>query len=238
MFLCSVPNGHCSSANPKISSAAALGLGSITHISQEHRATLRNVIIGRLHVLASDDLLAYIARVTPEWLGPDLLADGDFQSFFSLVMHKNRTVQSAAMLVLRDQLRHASFRQSLQKADFVSRLRKLVDSENSDVLEFVADSLATMALELARARQIPVILQFLTESEPVVRRGARDAICNIASAEAPDSGSLIQEGIIERLSGNQIIEHVVLDVLDFTIPTLAIQYVTAGRVNAILSLVE
>ena len=96
-----------------------------------------------------------------------------------------------------------------------------------------------LALSLARNGHSSTLVDFLMHKEPKIREGAAAALEAIANGTAQERKQLIQAAVIERLIGNEDhLEQRPLHLLSSIIPKLADDYVKAGRMELILTLVE
>lgn len=190
-------------------------------------------------LLASDTLIEYSALAIQEWIGLDLAQLNDFATFFNLASHSNKRIQTAALSALKQRLQNREYQESLEKANIVYLIRSLTTSDAPEAISFVVAALTALALTLARKGHVSVIIQLLTSEEPKVSAGASLALETIASGSAQERKHLLDEDIIERLSGNQgRHDQTVLHLLSILIPKLIIDYLRAGKISLFLSLVE
>jgi hypothetical protein len=227
-----------SSKSPQVEAAALAALASISFTNIKYRETLRQVILDRL-LLASDTLIEYSALAIKEWIGSDLAQLNDFATFFNLASHSNKRIQSAALLSLKEKLHNKENQESLEKANVVYLIRSLTTSEASEAISFVAAALTSLALSLARNGHVSVIVQLLVSEEPKISAGASAALEAIASGSMQERKHLLDEDIIERLSGSQgRNDQTVLLLVSTLISKLVIDYLRVGKMSFILSLVE
>jgi hypothetical protein len=104
----------------------------------------------------------------------------------------------------------------------------------------VAFALPSLGLTLAYNGHVDVILQLLTCEEPQIRQGASAAIESIANGSTHERQHLLDADILERLIGGdaQSLGQTELQLSSTIIPKLALDYVRAGKVDLILTLVE
>lgn len=118
-------------------------------------------------------------------------------------------------------------------------IRTLSDSDNLEAFNFIMEALRVLALSLARNGHLSTLINFLTHKEPKIREGAVAALETIASSSVQERKKLLEETIIERLIGHeQRLEQTQLQLLSSIIPKLAIDYLDAGRMELIITLVE
>jgi hypothetical protein len=178
-------------------------------------------------------------KAIQDWIGPDLAQLSDFTTFFSLISHSDRRIQIAALTSLRQKLSNPDHQESLEKANVVTMIRTLSDSDNPEAFNFIREALRVLALSLARNGHSSTLIDFLMHKEPKIREGAAAALEAIANGTAQQRKQLIQAAIIERLIGNEDrLEQTPLHLLSSIIPRLAIDYLKAGRMELILTLVE
>ena len=183
--------------------------------------------------------IAYSTKAIQDWIGPDLAQLNDFTTFFSLVSHSDRRIQTAALVSLRQKLSNSDHQQSLEKADVVSLIRTLIDSDNPEALSFVMEALRVLALSLARNGHSGTIIALLMHKEPKVREGAAAALDAIVNGSVQERKLLLEEDIIEKLISNEEhLDRMQLHFLSSVIPRLAVDYCNAGKVQLILTLVE
>ena len=228
-----------SSPVPQVESAARAALSSISYTNIEYRETLRNVILDRL-VVASDVMIEYTAHAIKDWIGPDLSQLNNFQTFFDLVSHSNKSIQTAALSSLKQRMSEREYQESLERANIVFILRSLSSSsDNPEAISFVAFALPTMALSLAHNNHADVVLQLLACEEPQIREGATTAIENIANGSVDDRKHLLDVDVLERLIGSdERLGQTDLQVASTIIPKLSLDYLRVGKVDFILGLVE
>jgi hypothetical protein len=213
-------------------------LTTISNTNIDSRQTLRTVVLNRL-LLPTDALVEYSAKAIQDWIGPDLAQLSDFTTFFSLISHSDRRIQIAALISLRQKLSNPDHQESLEKANVVTMIRTLSDSDNPEAFNFIMEAFRGLALSLARNGHSSTLIDFLMHKEPKIREGAAAALEAIANGTAQERKQLIQAGIIERLIGNEDrLEQTPLHLLSSIIPKLAIDYLKAGRMELILTLVE
>ena len=217
--------------------AARSALANISNSGFDDRQTLRNVVLNSLQ-LPTEILIQYSAKAIQDWIGPDLAQLNDFTAFFSLALHSDRRIQTAAMISLKQRLSNSNHQQSLEKADVIFLIRTLTDSDNSEALNFVMEALRVLALSLARNGHSSTIIAFLMHKEPKVRDGAVAAIEAIVNSSVQDRKFLLEEDIIEKLINLKYLDQMHLRLLSSIIPKLAIDYCNAGKMELILSLVE
>lgn len=220
-------------------SATRTALSSISYTNIEYRETLRNVILDRL-LVASDALNEFTAHAIKDWIGPDLAQLNNFETFFDLVSHSNKAIQTAALSSLKQRMSEREYQESLERANIVFVMRSISSgSDNPEAISFVAFALPTMALTLAHNNHADVIIQLLACEEPQIREGASTAIENIANGSVNDRKHLLDVDILERLIGSD--EHLgqtELQLSSTIIPKLSLDYLRAGKVDLILGLVE
>lgn len=214
-------------------------MASISYTNIEYRETLRNVILDRL-LLASDTLIEYTVQAIQDWIGPDLAQLNDFATFFDLVSHSDRRVQTGALFSLKQRISNREYQESLERANIVFLIRSLSsNSDNPEAISFVAFALPSLALTLAHNGHVDAILQLLTCDEPQIREGASAAIEVIANGSAHERKHLLDKDILERLIGSdERLGQTELRLSSTIIPKLALDYLHAGRVDLILTLVE
>jgi len=83
-----------------------------------------------------------------------------------------------------------------------------------------------------------VILQILLSVEPKIREAAAAALEAIANRSMHERKHLLNEDIIERLMGYQPLDQILLHLLSSIIPKLAFDYLDAGKIDFLLTLVE
>jgi hypothetical protein len=122
----------------------------------------------------------------------------------------------------------------------VFHLRSLEsNSDNPEAIGFVAFALPSLALTLARNGHVDVIVQFLTSDEPQIRQGASVSIEIIANGSVSERRYLLDADILERLIGSEErLGQTGLQLLSTIIPKLALDYLRAGKVDLILTLIE
>ena len=220
-------------------SATHTALASISYTNIEYRETLRNVILDRL-VVASDAQIEFTALAIKGWIGPDLAQLNDFETFFDLVSHSNRSIQTAALSSLKQRMPEREYQESLERANIIFILRSLSsNNDNPEAISFVAFALPAMALTLAHNNHIDVVLQLLACEEAQIREGAAAAIENIANGSASDRNHLLDVDILERLIGrDEPLGQTELQLSSAIIPKLSLDYLHAGKVDFILGLVE
>ena len=205
----------------------------------EYRETLRNIILDRL-LVASDAQIEFTALAIKDWIGPDLAQLNDFETFFDLVSHSNKSIQAAALSSLKQRMPEREYQESLERANIIFILRSLSSSnDNPDAISFVAFALPAMALTLAHNNHVDAILQLLACDEQQIREGAATAIENIANGSVNDRQHLLDVDILERLIvGGGTLGQTNLQLSSTIIPKLSLDYLRAGKVDFILGLVE
>ena len=219
--------------------ATRTALSSISHTNMEYRETLRNVILDRL-LIASDAQIEFTALAIKGWIGPDLAQLNDFETFFDLVSHSNKAIQTAALSSLKQRMSEREYQESLERANIIFILRSLSSSnDNPDAISFVAFALPAMALTLAHNNHVDVVLQLLACDEQQIREGAATAIENIANGSVNDRQYLLDVDILERLIwSDEPLGQTNLQLSSTVIPKLSLDYLRAGKVDFILGLVE
>jgi hypothetical protein len=219
--------------------ATRTALASISYTNIEYRETLRNVILDRL-VVASDTQIEFTALAIQGWIGADLAQLNNFETFFDLVSHSNKSIQTAALSSLKQRLSEREYQESLERANIVFILRSLSsNNDNPEAISFVAFALPAMALTLAHNNHLDVILQLLACEKPQIREGASAAIENIANGSANDRNYLLDVDILERLIGrDEPLGQTELQLSSAIIPKLSLDYLRARKVDFILGLVE
>lgn len=225
------------SSSALVEHAARSALTTISNSGFDDRQTLRNVVLNCLQ-LPSEIQIQYAVKAIQDWIGPDLAQLNDFTTFFSLILHSDRRVQTAAMISLRQKLSNSDHQQSLEKADVVFLIRTLSDSDNSEALNFVMEALRVLALSLARNGHSSTIIALLMHKEPKVREGAAAALETIVNGSVQERKLLLEEDIIEKLINHECLDQMQLHLLSSIIPKLAIDYCNAGKMELILTLVE
>ena len=227
-----------SSKDPQVEGVTRATLSGIAYTNIEYRETLRNVILDRL-VVASDVQIEFTALAIKGWIGPDLAQLNDFETFFHLVSHSNKSIQTAALSSLKQRMLEREYQELLERANIISVLRSLSSSVNPEAISFVAFALPTMALILAHNGHLAVVLELLACEEPQIREGASTAIENIANGSVSDRKHLLDVDILERLIGNyEPLQQTELLLSSTIIPKLSLDYLHAGKVNFVLGLVE
>jgi len=225
-----------SSKVPEVESATRAALASISYKNVEYRETLRKAILDRL-LLASDILIEYTVQAIQDWIGPDLAQLNDFVTFFDLVSHSDRRIQTGALFSLKQRISNREYQESLEKANVVFLIRSLASNgDNPEAISFVAFALPSLALTLAHNGHVDVIFQLLTHEEPQIRQGASAAIEGIANGSAHERNHLLDEDILERLVGS--LGQTELQLSSTIIPKLAQDYLRAGKVDLVITLVE
>ena len=225
------------SKSPLVQSAAHTALASISHTNIEYRETLRNVILSHL-LIASDTLIEFSVDAIKSWIGPDLAKLNDFATLFSLASHTDRRIQTAALFSLKQRLQNRDYQESLEKANVVYLIRSLSSSDNPSAVSFVAEALTSLAPSLARNGHMSVMLQLLLSVEPKIKEAAAAALEAVANCSTHERKHLLKEDIIERLMGNQPLDQTLLHLLSSIIPKLAFDYLDAGKIDFLLTLVE
>jgi hypothetical protein len=213
-------------------------LTTISNTNLEGRQTLRAVVLSSL-TLPTEALVEYSTKAIRDWIGPDLAQLNDFTDFFSLIQHSDRRIQTAALTSLKQKLSNSDHQESLEKANVVFIIRTLADSDNPEALNFVMVALQVLALSLARNGHSSTIITLLMHKEAKIREGAAAALEAISNGSGQERKRLLEEGIIERLIGHdERLEHTQLHLLSSVIPKLAIDYLNAGKMELIFTLVE
>ena len=191
-------------------------------------------------LLASDTLIEFTVQAIQDWIGPDLAQLNDFATFFDLVSHSDRRIQTGALFSLKQRISNREYQESLEKANVVFLIRSLASNGDSpEAISFVAFALPSLALTLAHNGHVEAILQLLASDEPRIRQGASAAIESIANGSSHQRIHLLDEDILERLIGSD--EHLgqtELQLCSAIIPKLALDYLRAGKVDFILTLIE
>jgi hypothetical protein len=213
-------------------------LTTISNSNIDGRQTLRTVVLNRL-LLPSEALVEYAKKAIQDWIGPDLAQLSDFTTFFSLISHSDQRIQTAALISLRQKISNLDNQVSLEQANVVMMIRTLSDSDNPEAFNFIMEALRVLALSLARNGHASILINLLMHKEPKVREGAAAALEAIANGSEPERKKLLEEAIIERLIGHEArLEQTPLHLVCSIIPKLAIDYLNAGRMELILTLVE
>jgi hypothetical protein len=127
-----------SSKVPEVESATRAALASISYKNIEYRETLRKAILDHL-LLASDILVEYTVQAIQDWIGPDLAQLNDFATFFDLVSHSDRRIQTGALFSLKQRISNREYQESLEKANVVFLIRSLASNgDNPEAISFVA----------------------------------------------------------------------------------------------------
>ena len=218
--------------------AAHSALTTISNSNIDGRQTLRTVVLNRL-THSTEALIDYSTKAIRNWIGPDLAQLNDFTTFFNLISHPDRRIQTAALTTLRQKLSNTNHQESLEKANVIFVIRTLTDSDNHEALNFVAAALQILALSLARNGHSSTIIDLLMHKEPKIQEGAAAALEIIANGSVLERKRLLEEDIIGKLTGREeCLEQTQLRLLSSVIPKLAIDYLNAGRMELILKLVE
>ena len=218
--------------------AARSALTAISNSSLDGRQTLRTVVLNRL-THPTEALVDYSTKAIRDWIGPDLAQLNDFTTFFSLISHPDRRIQTAALTALRQKLSNSNHQESLEKANVIFVIRTLAESDNPEALNFVAAALQVLALSLARNGHCSTIMDLLMHREPKVQEGAAAALEIIANGSVLERKRLLEQDIIGKLiSQEESLEQTQLRLLSSIIPKLAIDYLNAGKMELILKLVE
>ena len=211
---------------------------TISNSNLEGRQTLRTVVLNSL-THPTEAVIEYSTKAIRDWIGPDLAQLNDFTTFFSLVSHPDRRIQTAALTTLRQKLSNSNHHESLEKANVIFMIRTLTDSDNPEALNFVATALQVLALSLARNGHSSTIIDLLMHNEPKVQEGAAAALEIIANGSDLERKRLLEQEIIGKLTGHGAsLEQTQLRLMSSVIPKLAIDYLNAGRIELIIKLVE
>ena len=211
---------------------------TISHSNLDGRQTLRTVVLNSL-AHPSEALIEYSTKAFRDWIGPDLAQLNDFTTFFSLISHPDRRIQTVVLNTLRQNLSNPNHQESLEKADVIFVIRTLSDSDNPEAFNFVAAALKILALALARNGHSSTIMDLLMHKEPKIQEGAAGALEIIVNGPGLERKRLLEQDIIGKLIGHdERLEQTQLRLLSSIIPKLAIDYLNAGRVELILKLVE
>ena len=218
--------------------AARSALTTISNSNLDGRQTLRTVVLNCL-THPTEALIEYSTKAIRDWIGPDLAQLNDFTTFFSLISHPDRRIQTAALTTLKQKLSNPNHQESLEKANIIFVIRTLTDSDNPEALNFVAAALQELALALARNGHSSTIMDLLVHKEPKVQEGAAAALEIIANGPVLERKRLLEQDIIGKLIGrDERLEQTQLRLLSSLIPKLAFDYLNAGRIEMILKLVE
>ena len=206
---------------------------TISNSNLDGRQTLRTVVLNRL-TNPTEVLIEYSTKAIWDWIGPDLAQLNDFTTFFDIISHPDRRIQTAALTTLRQSLSNPNHQESLEKANVIFVIRTLTDSDNPEALNFVAAALQVLALPLARNGYSSTIMNFLMHNKPKVQEGALAAAALeiIANGSEPERKRLLEQDIIGKLVGHdERLEHTQLRLLSSVIPKLAIDYVNAEAIR-------
>jgi hypothetical protein len=227
-----------SSTVPQVPQVARAALISISNRNITYRKTLRAAVLECLD-LASDPLIEFSAQAIKHWIGPDLAQLNDFEKLIQLLFHADRRIQNEALFTLRHTINNGKYHDSLVKGGIVAAIQSLSSDTTSEVIGFVAFTLRSLALPLARQGHIADILRFWSSDVPKIREGASSAIEVIANGFERDRKCLLDQDIIETVTGRHDETSPVSAKLAGTIITrLAMDYINAGRVHLIVTLVE
>lgn len=219
-------------------SATRTALEKISQTTVTHREMLRDAIISSLQ-LASEVLVKYSAQAINEWIGPDLVMLGRFEQLFQLASHHERCIQNGALVTLKQKMHVREYQESLLKAEVISLIRSLSESENPEAISFVAFALHSLAPTLARHRHISELLHYMAHEEPGIQGGASSAIIEIANGSEDEKKQLLDADVLERLIGSHDrLGTAELRLICAIIPPLASGYILAKRAKFILALVE
>lgn len=211
---------------------------TISNSNIDGRQTLRTVVLNRL-THPTEALIEYSTKAIQDWIGPDLAQLNDFTTFFNLISHPDRRIQTVALTTLRQKLSNPNHQESLEKANVIFVIRTLTDSDNPEALNFVAAALQVLALTFARNGHSSTIIDLLMHKEPKIQEGAASALEIIASGAVLERKRLFEQDIIGKLTGNdECLGQTQLRLLSSVIPKLVIDYLNAGRIELILKLVE
>jgi hypothetical protein len=223
-----------------VESSARTALASISYTNIEHRETLRNVVLGSL-LVASDALIDYTVQAIQDWIGPDLAELNDLAAFFDLVSHPDKRIQAGALFSLKQKISNRDYQEVLERANVAALLLSLSSSNgNPEAINFVAFALPSLALSLAHNSHVDVILQLLSCEVQQIREGASAAVQIISNGSADERKNLVDADILERLIGNneRDLEQMELQLSSLLLLNLALDYLRAGKVDFILTLVE
>jgi hypothetical protein len=131
--------------------AARNALLTISNTNCGNRETLRAVVLNRLE-LPTEPLIDYAVKAIQDWIGPDLAHLNDFPTFFGLLEHSDRRIQTAALISLKQRLPNAEYQESLEKANIIYTLRSLSNSDNPEALNFVTVALRELAAVIGPER--------------------------------------------------------------------------------------
>src|ERR1700733_182568 len=127
-----------SSKVPEVESATRAALASISYKNIEYRETLQKAILDHL-VLASDVLIEYTVQAIQDWIGPDLAQLNEFATFFDLVSHSDRRIQTGALFSLKQRISNREYTESLGKANVVFLIQSLASrGDTPEAINFVA----------------------------------------------------------------------------------------------------
>jgi hypothetical protein len=189
--------------------------------------------------LASDNLVKFSAQAIQEWIGPDLVQLNKLEQLFHLASHHDRRIQDVALLSLKKKLDNREYQNSLEKAAIVPLIRSLSESDNPEAIDFVASVLRLLALTLASHGHVGDIFHHLTHREPSIQAGASAAIVAIANSSEVDRQLLLDENVLERLTGRfERLGSTELGLTGMIIPPLTPGYFRADRAKFILALIE
>ena len=218
--------------------AARNALLAIANTSIGTRETLRAVILDRLE-FPSDSLIDYAVKAIQDWLGPDLAHLNDFPKFFGLIEHANERIQTSALIALTQRLSNADYHESLEKANIMSLLRSLSNSNNSKAVDFVKVALPALALSLARNGHTSDIIDLVEHNQLKVREGAATAIETICRGPVLERKHLVEKDIIENLvARGDHLDKTQTHLLASIIPILVCDYLEAAKIDLIFPLVE
>ena len=217
---------------------ARAALLSISSRNTDFRETLRGAIFENLG-FASDTVIGYSAKAIKDWIGPDLAQLNDFKTLFQLLSHRDRRIQNGVLYAISQRIKNEKNHDALERAGVVSVIQSLANSNNNEGISFVALALHSLALTLARNGHVSDILRLLASEVPKIREGASTAIQVIANSSEHDRKSLLDDDILERLTRDEGgTGQATLELSSKIIMKLAFDYVRAGKVNFILTLVE
>lgn len=190
-------------------------------------------------ILASDKMVDFAAQAISEWIGPDLIVLQAYPALFELAAHVDRRLQTRALMCLKQTMTNPAQYPALIQAGLISVIQTLSATDEPDATRFVIAALPALAVSAARAGSLGVIFHVLATGPPGVREAAAAGLQNIMRESVADRKILIDDNVLEKLTGGaDISSRVTNDLSTFAIARLTPDYVEADKINFVLTLIE
>jgi hypothetical protein len=156
-----------------------------------------------------------------------------------LASHTDRRIQTEVLFTLKQMINNGKHHDALVREGIVPAMQSLSSDNSHDVIDFVALALRSLALTMLRRGHMADILRFFSSDVVQLQEGAYTAVETIANGSERDRKVLLDEDIIERVTGDyDEMSLEILELAEIVIKKLVVDYIHVGRAHILIALVE